>query len=636
MKKQVFILIAFLCSLSILRAQAPIIICDTDGEISEVDLPNSCDKNLIVDVGISLSDITLHPNGKMYGTRFSQGTLVEIDLTQNSTFSTLVDFDDANPVGMTAASNGKIYVTEGGEEDTRLFEVDVTTNTFVVKGILANGSSGDLSWSNGELYNASGDNKLVRVDIDNPENSVVIGDFDTGGDETIFSLVTAYITCDSSITYGISNQTNQYFIIDLSDASLTTLCSGEQGDARIFGATSADEFSASETCSAEIDLDADNSSTATGADFTTVFGCATSMASVADSDVTITSPFSIDSIVISLVSGVLNGANEFITIGSTPNITSNNNAATLTATNNGTASLEDFETYLQELVYNNTAAPATLGDRVIEVIAYANGENSNSAFTTITFEGNANAGNDATLTLCGNDAPVNLFNSLGSSAQSGGTWSPALSSGGNTFDPTEDAAGTYTYTVSDGCVSDSATVDVTFASAPNAGSDNSIIISDENLVDLFSLLGSSAEFNGTWSPALNSGTGVFDPTIDAEGSYNYIVSNDCDSDTATVTVEIKTPSDCQFETLFVPSGFTPNNDGQNDVYYVNLQGSYDKLDFRIYNRWGEIVFETNDIAIGWDGNFNGDLQSTDAFGYFLQVECDEEVIQRKGSITVVR
>ncbi len=852
------LVIALLCTISLLRAQAPIIVCSTDGIISEVNLPNTCDKTEIVEVGISLSDITLHPNGKMYGTRFSQGTLVEVDLTQDNQFTTIIDFDDdfedVNPVGMTASSNGKIYITEGGESDTRLFEVDVTTNTAIVKGILANGSAGDLSWSNGELYNASGDNQLVKVDIESPENSVVIGPFNTGSDETIFSLVTAYINCDSSITYGISNQTNQYYIIDLSDAGLTTLCAGD--GARIFGATSTDEFSASDTCTISIDLDLDNSSTATGADFNSTFGCESAVAAIADTDVTINAVTSIDSIVIVLTNGILDGASEILTTGNIANITSNDNATTIVATNNGAASVIDFEGFLQGVLYVNSATPPSNGDRQIEVTVYSNGESSNTAVATVTISGNADAGTDGTLSLCTDDATVNLVNSLGGTPQNGGTWSPPLNSGSNIFDPSEDATGVYTYTVGDACASDSATVTVTLNTPPNAGSngsvtlcstdpaidltsslgdafdnngtwspaltsgtgvfdpaednagsyvytvagqgncddasatvtvtvnicddisldldddnssgatgadfnttlecetfsapitdidiaissdeiidsvvvqitsgihdvnnevlqsnisnnidvvntsttiigtnngsatiadfetflsslsylnssdpitdgirlvtvtiysnnlsasatttidiqdisvnagtDNSIVISDGNTVDLFGLLGSDADFNGTWSPPLASGTGLFDPNIDTEGEYTYIVANDCDEDSATITVEIETPSDCRLETLFIPTGFTPNNDGQNDVYYINLLGSYDKLDFRIYNRWGEIVFETNDILIGWDGQFNGQLQTTDVFGYFLQIECDEEIIQRKGNITVVR
>jgi gliding motility-associated-like protein len=88
--------------------------------------------------------------------------------------------------------------------------------------------------------------------------------------------------------------------------------------------------------------------------------------------------------------------------------------------------------------------------------------------------------------------------------------------------------------------------------------------------------------------------------------------------------------------LFVPNAFTPNGDGQNDALYVRFQGSVDRLDFKIYNRWGELVFATDNKDIGWDGIFQGKLQSTDVFGYYLELECDQEIITQQGNITLAR
>ncbi len=768
-------------------SQAPIIISDTDGDISEVALPNSCSKRVIVNVGTSLSDITLHPNGNMYGTRFSQRKLYVID-TISGDLTEIVDFGDAKPVGMTAAANGKVYVSEGDVIPSRLFEVDIINNTFITKGFLANGSAGDLTWSNGEMFNASANNKLVRVDIETPENSVVIGTFNTTS-EDIFSLVTSVLACDSSITYGITED-RQYFTIDLTNANTTELCVGS--GARIFGATSTDEFRASDTCQISIDLDDDNSSTATGADFTASFNCDNASANISDEDVEIESVNQVDSVIIQITSGILDGFNEYLQVGISTNINSNNNAIKIVANNDGSASLSDFETFIRTLKFRNTASPATTGIRTIEVKAYSSIGTSNVGIATITISGSVNAGTNGNITLCSIDNPINLSNALGNNPDNGGVWSPALNSGSNIFNPSEDAAGIYTYTVSNDCGSDSATVTVTLENAVDAGTDGSLsICSNDTETDLFNSLNNSPDIGGNWSPTLNSGTGTFDPTIDnggeytytimgcntstatvtvtvnqpvnpgsdgelticssdaavdltnslegnpetggiwtpalnsgnntfnpvvdasglytytvtntcgsvsasvtvfvqdatnvdagldnsisinstddpinlfdvlggapdvggvwspslqsgnntfdpaadAPGDYTYTVSNACNSDFAIVTVTVILPDNCDLKSLYIPNAFTPNNDSKNDKVFVRILEEYNRLDFRIYNRWGETVFETDDISIGWDGTFNGVLQSSDAYGYYVEVECGGEIIQRKGNITLIR
>lgn len=68
------------------------------------------------------------------------------------------------------------------------------------------------------------------------------------------------------------------------------------------------------------------------------------------------------------------------------------------------------------------------------------------------------------------------------------------------------------------------------------------------------------------------------------------------------------------ETLLeLPNTFTPNGDGINDIVYVKGWGIKELNFFRIYNRWGELVFETNDKNVGWDGRYKGELQNDDIY-----------------------
>jgi gliding motility-associated-like protein len=85
----------------------------------------------------------------------------------------------------------------------------------------------------------------------------------------------------------------------------------------------------------------------------------------------------------------------------------------------------------------------------------------------------------------------------------------------------------------------------------------------------------------------------------------------------------------------VPSAFSPNGDGNNDL--LSVLGSITDIDFAIYNRWGQLVFRTNDRAKGWDGKFNGVDLNPGVFAYRLSgKDLEGKLIERKGNITLVR
>ena len=93
---------------------------------------------------------------------------------------------------------------------------------------------------------------------------------------------------------------------------------------------------------------------------------------------------------------------------------------------------------------------------------------------------------------------------------------------------------------------------------------------------------------------------------------------------------------CDASQIFVPNAFTPNGDNNNDIVYVrsNVMKS---IYFVIYDRWGEKVFETSDMTIGWDGTFKGKPCDPGVFDYYMKAVClnDKEFI-KKGNITLIR
>lgn len=115
--------------------------------------------------------------------------------------------------------------------------------------------------------------------------------------------------------------------------------------------------------------------------------------------------------------------------------------------------------------------------------------------------------------------------------------------------------------------------------------------------------------------------------------YCVIGSNayEC-SDTACINITV----DTECGEVFVPSGFSPNGDGQNDIFYVYGK-CIKSMEFRVFNRWGEKVFETTDPSIGWDGIYRGKEADTDVFVYYLKAEYFiGSKVETKGNITLMR
>ncbi len=84
--------------------------------------------------------------------------------------------------------------------------------------------------------------------------------------------------------------------------------------------------------------------------------------------------------------------------------------------------------------------------------------------------------------------------------------------------------------------------------------------------------------------------------------------------------------------LFVPNVFSPNDDGQNDVFKPRGTNLYE-FNMRIYDRWGNCVFESNDIETGWDGTFKGLPVNSGVFVYFI---TSAGQVVSKGNVTLLR
>jgi len=109
--------------------------------------------------------------------------------------------------------------------------------------------------------------------------------------------------------------------------------------------------------------------------------------------------------------------------------------------------------------------------------------------------------------------------------------------------------------------------------------------------------------------------------------------NGCDESHIITFEEIKL---CGQEAIVTPSAFTPNNDGNNDKFYI--RGTLDVELLRIYNRWGELIFETTSPSEGWDGTHNGLKLNRDVYVYYTEAVCSQtgKKIVKTGDITLLR
>jgi gliding motility-associated-like protein len=110
--------------------------------------------------------------------------------------------------------------------------------------------------------------------------------------------------------------------------------------------------------------------------------------------------------------------------------------------------------------------------------------------------------------------------------------------------------------------------------------------------------------------------------------------NTCSSDQKKFTVSF---AECPCE-VFIPSAFTPNNDGKNDFFKPLTSCVAKEYQFKIFNRYGNVVFYTKDVSKGWDGTYKGLIAGTAVYVWTLQYKNPNsgELIRKKGTVTVIR
>jgi len=106
--------------------------------------------------------------------------------------------------------------------------------------------------------------------------------------------------------------------------------------------------------------------------------------------------------------------------------------------------------------------------------------------------------------------------------------------------------------------------------------------------------------------------------VTSSGTYSVSVTNTCSTIADTVYIMME---DCNCS-MFVPNAFSPVRDEINDVFIPVSSCGWRDFDLKIYDRWGKMLFESQDCTIGWDGLYRGELVTQGVYSYIFHYTLD--------------
>jgi gliding motility-associated-like protein len=142
--------------------------------------------------------------------------------------------------------------------------------------------------------------------------------------------------------------------------------------------------------------------------------------------------------------------------------------------------------------------------------------------------------------------------------------------------------------------------------------------------------------NYTWNFGDNTGTSEVSPShlFKRTGTFRVcLIARTLEGCADTICKDVSADVHTAID---IPTGFSPNGDGSNEILFVR-GGAIETMNLKIFNRWGEKVFESNSLSQGWDGTYKGKPQEMDAYAYVLTATfIDGTSTIKKGNVTLVR
>jgi gliding motility-associated-like protein len=192
------------------------------------------------------------------------------------------------------------------------------------------------------------------------------------------------------------------------------------------------------------------------------------------------------------------------------------------------------------------------------------------------------------------------------------------------------------------CFTDTAFVTITVNPTPDINLGPDVTLSTGTVYPLTSVFQNGPIVSWQWTPPANLNCITCpDPsaTVKDDITYRVLITNTYGC-TATDSINIKTF--CEGSQVFVPNAFTPDGDGRNDVLMVRAKGIELVKSFRIFTRWGELIFEKtnfspNDPAYGWDGKIKGVTGAAEVYVYTAEVICTNlQTYMFKGNTSILK
>ena len=213
---------------------------------------------------------------------------------------------------------------------------------------------------------------------------------------------------------------------------------------------------------------------------------------------------------------------------------------------------------------------------------------------------------------------------------------------GNTFNLNNTGAGTYTLKITDAGFCNILSTPFTISTINN---ELPAPVYDDLIIPRYSTAGLLIKNPATGnyrlmdnSPAMmvlaNNDKGNFTiPNITTDTSFLVKrIYGACESKAVRINIKVVDKS-----FFAIPTGFTPNGDGLNDRLNVRVTGFITLSNFSIYNKWGELVFQTSKLNTGWDGFYKGVLQNTGSFIWIAEgKDINGNSIKDRGSFTLIR
>jgi gliding motility-associated-like protein len=227
------------------------------------------------------------------------------------------------------------------------------------------------------------------------------------------------------------------------------------------------------------------------------------------------------------------------------------------------------------------------------------------------------------------------------------TWSPAL--GLNRVDiPNPIASPTVTtrYQVigrdENNCFADTATMLVAVGQYPVVSLGPDVTLATGDLYPLKNVVTNGPIRTWEWTPPLNLNcNNCPEPIATIKNSITYkLKATNNFGCSGSDTINIK--AICENTQVFIPNAFTPDNNGKNDVFMVRGKGILQVKSMRIFNRWGQLVFEKsnfppNDPAFGWNGRINNVEGVSNVFAYIVEVVCENGTpFFYRGNVTLIK